>query len=104
MQIPDLGDKTILFIRHGDYWPDANRSDIHQILTLLGQHQAKTAALWLKENQPDISVMWHSDLVRSRETANIIAQNYSRALTTKSSTRLNEFHIDRDGKIGVGGK
>ena len=103
MQIPDLGDKTIIFVRHGEYRPDPNHNDRKQMLTDLGQVQAESVGIWLKRNHNDISVMWHSHMRRSRETAAIIGKTYCRDLNTKHSKRLDEFHIEHTGRIGVGG-
>ena len=100
MQLPDLKNKTIILVRHGEY--RRNADDRKQVLTPLGQVQAESAGIWLKENHKVISVMWHSHVTRSIETASIIAKSYCRDITMKPSERLNEFRID-NGRIEVGG-
>ncbi|CBZ50118.1 putative phosphoglycerate mutase family protein [Neospora caninum Liverpool] len=66
--------RQIILVRHGQYANVASTSDEEQGLTELGKIQAAVTGRRLKELLKDqhVVAIWHSDMKRARETAQII--------------------------------
>ena len=70
MQHANLTNWKLIFVRHGEY--SRNDDGRQQHLTEAGRAQAEAVGQWMK-NICSITMIWHSHMARSAETAQIVA-------------------------------
>ena len=98
MQHANLTNRKLVFVRHGEY--SRNDDGRQQHLTEAGRAQAEAVGQWMK-NICSITMIWHSHMARSAETAQIVAGILSPRLPMHNSQLLNEVGIDHLGKMKV---
>lgn len=76
-----MGTRHLVLVRHGQY--DVENGGA---LTAVGREQARLTARFLEATEPD--VIWSSNLVRAKETADILAARLGRRV--RRSTLLRE--------------
>jgi broad specificity phosphatase PhoE len=95
--VPEAASRTLVLLRHGrTAWNHALRvqGQVDVELDDVGREQATAAARVLAKLGP--SLLWSSDLVRARVTADAVAE--ATGLTPTYDERLREFHLgERQG-------
>ncbi|MCD4526262.1 histidine phosphatase family protein [Nocardioides sp. cx-173] len=95
--MPEASSRTLVLLRHGrTAWNHALRvqGQLDVELDDVGREQAATAARALAKLTP--SLLWSSDLVRARVTADAVAE--ATGLRATYDERLREFHLgERQG-------
>lgn len=68
---------TLWLARHGEAENlDSSKTDFHRVLTANGRHQVKEMARWLLQREQPPEIILHSPLVRTRQTAETIAEEF----------------------------
>ncbi|KRX00964.1 hypothetical protein PPERSA_09570 [Pseudocohnilembus persalinus] len=83
------GTKYITLIRHGQYNTQAENSE-DKILTKLGETQANQVGNQLKKIGINFDQIYVSDMIRSKQTGNIIAKNINQAQKIQEDPLLAE--------------
>lgn len=95
IQPPDLKNRKLIFIRHGQYHRD------NQMLTEVGRRQIGHAGNRLHKCYETVSIIWHSYLLRSVQSAAIVS-NFYPGVKMSATNVLDEVEL-KNYKIEVSG-
>jgi phosphohistidine phosphatase len=92
----------LILIRHGN--ADVAPNDDARPLNMVGRNEAKTLGTWLGKLDFNSPILWHSNKLRTLETANIIIENAgwssapieTQGLRPSSSVEEMAIHIEAE--------
>ncbi|MBE7436951.1 MAG: histidine phosphatase family protein [Spirochaetales bacterium] len=78
----------LILMRHAEAAPAPGGLDASRPLTAFGMEQARTFGLFLKEQEFPLSAIEHSPLLRTTQTARLVAESLSRGLEPGVNSEL----------------